>query len=256
MSKESDEQRAREGTLFVVMLIAIVFFAILFIDSAKADGQETQGQLILEHPILLGNLDKENDLRPVIEENIGFIHACFEPALHEDPEVYGRVVIKFTINRYGDVGSAKVNSTSLHNDVVEACLCSVFQQMDFPSPEGGGLVIVTQGVSIGQRPTDPDQISPELAPRLIGPPQGSGIRWDLLPREEDPHLIALDQAVDEADKAVKDARTFFNTVAVMPHDDPHRVNLLTQAFKDLEEAIDNHEETVKARDAYLDQIGR
>jgi len=246
-----DEHSPHEITVFAVMVIVIAFMAILLFSSVKANAQEAPGQLTLGDPILLGDLDKETDLRPVIEDNLEYLHGCYDHALLEKvPALYGRTVIKFVINGYGQVSSSRVNTTSLHDSMVEACLCAVFDQMIFPPPRKGGIVIVTQCLTIGQRPVRSDQFYHELSPTLVGPPITTG-SYNLLPRAEDAYLIALEQEVEEAKQAMSDARTFFNTMAMLPQEDQHKVRLLTDAFSKLEKAIDRHEAATQARDAYL-----
>ncbi|MFH1315741.1 MAG: AgmX/PglI C-terminal domain-containing protein [Candidatus Uhrbacteria bacterium] len=244
-----DEHSPHEIIVFAVMIIVIVFMAILLFGSVKADAQEAPGQLTLGDPILLGDLDKEADLRPVIEDNLEYLYGCYDHALNQDPELYGRTVIKYIITDDGTVSSVKVNTTSLHDEMTETCLCTVFKQMVFPPPRESGIVIVTQALTIGKRPARSGQLYAELSPALNGPPRTVG-SYDLLPREEDQYLTALEQEVEAAEKAVNNARTLFNTMALLPQEDPHKVKLLTESFSELEKAIDRHEAAIEACDEY------
>jgi hypothetical protein len=255
--RNSDELPAKVNVLFGVIVIAVGFLAILLIHSSKASANENHDRLALSEPIVLGELDKDTDLRPVIEDNNEYIRDCFKPAEESgDLLPCGRVVIKFVVNRDGQVSSAKVNSTSLREPVVEACLCSVFEQMTFPRSHIGGITIVTQDIAYGQRPIQERPDLPDIRPSLNGPPQGSGNRYEFLPREADTQIEILDQEVEDAKQAVNDAQIFFNNMAMLSHEDPHKGSLLTIAFTDLEEAQEIHKEAVLARDRYLRGVGR
>ena len=52
------------------------------------------------------------------------------------------IVIKFVIAKDGSVSSAKTNTTSMNNPIVENCICQRFMRLKFPKPKGGGIVIV------------------------------------------------------------------------------------------------------------------
>jgi hypothetical protein len=53
------------------------------------------------------------------------------------------VAIQFIISPTGAVQTAAVNSSDLGNGKVEQCIVSAVRRWTFPSPEGGGIVVVT-----------------------------------------------------------------------------------------------------------------
>jgi TonB family protein len=68
---------------------------------------------------------------------------CYRQGLKERPGATGRVVLKWTIAGDGRVSVAEIKSSTLNNPTAEACMVEVTQQMIFPKPDGGGVVIVS-----------------------------------------------------------------------------------------------------------------
>jgi len=93
-------------------------------------------------PVILGALD-QSTIDAVIQQHRSQILHCYEKELTKNPALYGKVVIKFTIARDGSVSSAKTNSTSMNNPIVESCICQRIMRSQFPQPKGGGIVIVS-----------------------------------------------------------------------------------------------------------------
>jgi hypothetical protein len=93
-------------------------------------------------PIILGALDK-SVIDRVIKQHLAQIRYCYQKELNKNPQLYGKIVIKFVIAKDGSVSSAKTNTSSMNNPIVENCICQRFMRFKFPQPKGGGIVIVT-----------------------------------------------------------------------------------------------------------------
>ncbi len=93
-------------------------------------------------PIVLGALAKE-EIQEVIRRNLAQIRYCYQRELAKNPELEGKVVVKFVIAKDGTVQSASTRSSTLGNAVVETCVNNRFLRMQFPEPAGGGIVIVS-----------------------------------------------------------------------------------------------------------------
>ena len=102
----------------------------------------TPGNVGTEDPILLGALDK-SDIDRVVKQHLSQIRYCYQKELNRSPDLQGKVVIKFVIAKDGTVSNTSVSGTTMNNPVVENCLCSRFMRMQFPKPDGGGIVFVT-----------------------------------------------------------------------------------------------------------------
>jgi TonB family protein len=89
-----------------------------------------------------GSLSKEV-IRRIINRHINEVRFCYEQELNQRPDLQGRVAIQFIVSPTGAVQTAAVNSSDLGNQKVEQCIVSAVRRWSFPSPEGGGIVVVT-----------------------------------------------------------------------------------------------------------------
>jgi hypothetical protein len=89
-----------------------------------------------------GGLDKEAIAR-VIRSQLGQIRYCYERQLSASPDLYGKILIKFTIGAAGSVVAQAVGTTSLNNAMVEGCILRRVAGWQFPTPKGGTNVLVT-----------------------------------------------------------------------------------------------------------------
>lgn len=89
-----------------------------------------------------GGLDKEAIAR-VIRAQLGQIRYCYERQLSANPDLYGKILVKFTIGAAGSVVAQAIGSTSLNNAMVEGCILRRIAGWQFPTPRGGTNVMVT-----------------------------------------------------------------------------------------------------------------
>jgi len=91
---------------------------------------------------ILGALDS-SDISSVVRESRPSIKACYEAGLAIDPELSGRVEVKFIISPSGAVSKSEIKESTVDSVDVEDCMLDVMSNLQFPEPEGGGIVIVT-----------------------------------------------------------------------------------------------------------------
>jgi TonB family protein len=89
-----------------------------------------------------GSLSKEV-IRRIINRHINEVRFCYEQELNQRPDLQGRVAVQFIISPTGAVQTAAVNSSDLGAPKVDQCIVSAVRRWTFPSPEGGGIVVVT-----------------------------------------------------------------------------------------------------------------
>ncbi len=89
-----------------------------------------------------GSLSKEV-IRRIIGRHINEIRFCYEQELNSRPDLQGRVAVKFIISPTGAVQTAAVAQSDLGNAKAEQCIAAAVRRWTFPSPEGGGIVVVT-----------------------------------------------------------------------------------------------------------------
>ncbi len=93
-------------------------------------------------PIILGALDKSL-IDAVIKRNMNQIRYCYQRELTKNPNLGGKIVVKFVIAKDGTVSSASTKATTMGSPAVESCINGRFMRFKFPEPKGGGIVIVS-----------------------------------------------------------------------------------------------------------------
>ncbi len=81
-------------------------------------------------------------IRRVVRRHTNEIRFCYEQGLNSNPELAGRVQVRFVITPTGSVQTSMVAGSSLGNNNVENCIASAVRRWSFPAPDGGGIVIV------------------------------------------------------------------------------------------------------------------
>ncbi|MFH0901496.1 MAG: AgmX/PglI C-terminal domain-containing protein [Pseudomonadota bacterium] len=87
-----------------------------------------------------GALDP-NIIRRYIRQKLPVIKHCYEKQLVVKPSLAGTVTTQFTISGTGSVIAVKAKG--MGDSSVENCVAGAIQSIQFPRPEGGGLVSVT-----------------------------------------------------------------------------------------------------------------
>ncbi|MFT3709172.1 MAG: AgmX/PglI C-terminal domain-containing protein [Archangium sp.] len=95
---------------------------------------------IIAQPVVIGGLDKEL-ISKVMKLHGSEIRYCYENALLGDPELEGRLAVRFVIAENGTVAIAEVTD-SLGNSALDDCITSRLRRWHFPSTPGGGVVVV------------------------------------------------------------------------------------------------------------------
>ncbi len=90
----------------------------------------------------IGGLDKAL-IAAVVQANIGQIKHCYERQLIVDPNIFGKIVAQWTINKDGVVSTSSVKKSTMNSKPVENCILGKIKSWNFPKPKGGGQVIVS-----------------------------------------------------------------------------------------------------------------
>lgn len=109
--------------------------------SAGATGSGGVG-LIEEESEITGGLDREV-IAQYIKSKLGQILYCYERQLSANPDLFGKVAVKFTIGGTGQVEHQLIGDTTLKNSTVEGCILNRVASWKFPAPQGGTKVMVT-----------------------------------------------------------------------------------------------------------------
>lgn len=98
--------------------------------------------LIEEESEIVGGLDREV-IAQYIKSQLGQILYCYERQLSANPQLFGKVAVKFTIAGTGSVETQAIGDTTLKNATVEGCILNKVAKWKFPAPNGGTKVLVT-----------------------------------------------------------------------------------------------------------------
>ncbi len=121
-------------------------------DRRKGDGKEwggdfqlkkTEAKLQIEGtPTMMGGIDK-SDVDKVVKQHLTYLRYCYSRELQKQPQLNGKVSIRFVIAADGAVSSATVSRSTLGHPPTESCMTNKFLQMQFPELKGGGIAIIT-----------------------------------------------------------------------------------------------------------------
>jgi hypothetical protein len=92
----------------------------------------------------VGSLSAET-IRRVVRRHRNEVRHCYEQELTSQPDLAGRVTVRFVISNTGAVmGSEAIPSrTTIGSSEVSSCVASAVRRWPFPQPENGGVVSVT-----------------------------------------------------------------------------------------------------------------
>lgn len=94
---------------------------------------------LLAAPAHAGSYGKVDALtvRKKIKKDLPKIHRCYESALRYEPELSGKVSVRFAVVRKGYVKGVHITENTLDNDQVERCVTRVVRAIRFPSRRSG-----------------------------------------------------------------------------------------------------------------------
>jgi hypothetical protein len=81
-------------------------------------------------------------IQRIVRQNFGRFRLCYENGLRTNPNLQGRVAIKFVIDRSGSVSTASDGGSDLPDQSVISCVVRGFGNLSFPQPEGGIVTVV------------------------------------------------------------------------------------------------------------------
>lgn len=98
--------------------------------------------LLAKESEITGGLDREV-IAKYIQSQKGKILFCYERQLSANPNLFGKVSVKFQITAAGTIDLYSITESTLGNQNVESCLLQLVSQWHFPKPEGGVKVLVS-----------------------------------------------------------------------------------------------------------------
>ena len=81
-------------------------------------------------------------IQRIVRQNFGRFRLCYENGLRNNPNLQGRVAVRFVIGRDGAVSNVSNGGSDMPDGGVVSCVVRAFFGLSFPTPEGG-IVTVT-----------------------------------------------------------------------------------------------------------------
>jgi TonB family protein len=94
-----------------------------------------------EAPAVDGALDPSLVSKEV-RTRIGAIKACYERALKRNPNLSGKVKVRWTITEAGTVSAVEIEEDSMGDNEVSSCIKGLVSRWRFPAPSGGSVDVV------------------------------------------------------------------------------------------------------------------
>jgi hypothetical protein len=116
--------------------------------SGSSFGRGARGHKQADLSMRMGETKTTGHLPPeviqrVVRQNFGRFRLCYENGLRGNPNLAGRVGVRFVIGRDGGVMSSANGGSDLPDAGVVSCVVSAFRGLQFPQSEEGGAVTVT-----------------------------------------------------------------------------------------------------------------
>lgn len=81
-------------------------------------------------------------IQRIVRQNYGRFRMCYEQGLARNPNLEGRVSVRFVIGRDGSVSNVANGGSDLPDSAVVSCVVSAYYGLSFPQPEGGIVTVV------------------------------------------------------------------------------------------------------------------
>ncbi len=81
-------------------------------------------------------------IQRIVRQNFGRFRLCYENGLRNNPNLQGRVSVRFVIGRDGAVSNVGNGGSDMPDGGVVSCVVRAFYGLSFPQPEGGIVTVV------------------------------------------------------------------------------------------------------------------
>ena len=107
---------------------------------AGATEKKVSGVVRSEAPAVDGELDPALVSKEV-RARIGAVKACYERALKRNPNLSGKVKVRWTITAAGTVSGVDIADDSMGDSEVSSCIKQLVARWRFPAPAGGSVEV-------------------------------------------------------------------------------------------------------------------
>jgi TonB family protein len=107
---------------------------------AGATEKRVSGVVRSEAPAVDGALDPALVSKEV-RARIGAVKACYERALKRNPNLSGKIKVRWTITAAGTVSGVEISDDSMGDSEVSSCIKQLVARWRFPAPSGGSVEV-------------------------------------------------------------------------------------------------------------------
>src|SRR5258707_9864072 len=86
-------------------------------------------------------------IQRIVRQNFGRFRLCYENGLRNNPNLTGRVSVRFVIGRDGAVSNVSNGCSDMPDGGGVSCVVRAFYGLSFPQPQGG-IVTVTYPIMV------------------------------------------------------------------------------------------------------------
>ncbi len=110
-------------------------------ERTSADHRVSSSKLRVGRMEVSGRLPREVVHR-TLRNNYGRVEMCYEKGLARNPNLEGRVTVRFIIGNDGKVSNVSNGGSDLPDAEVVTCVMHAYSRVSFPQPEGGVVTVV------------------------------------------------------------------------------------------------------------------
>ncbi|UQA59008.1 AgmX/PglI C-terminal domain-containing protein [Polyangium aurulentum] len=92
-------------------------------------------------PVTVNGLFPPELVRRIVRQSFGRFRLCYEAALQRNPELSGRVTVRFVIERDGSVSNPQRGTSDIPDTVFVDCVVRGFSGLLFPQPDAGTIIV-------------------------------------------------------------------------------------------------------------------
>src|SRR5262249_15532417 len=83
-----------------------------------------------------GSLDPSVIIKE-IRQRIGAVKACYESGIRRNPNIGGKLTLRFAVSSIGKVTKVDIENDTMHDDEVASCIKARVSSWRFPAPPSG-----------------------------------------------------------------------------------------------------------------------
>ncbi len=180
-------------------------------------------------------------IQRIVRQNFGRFRLCYQNGLRSNPNLQGRVAVRFIIALDGSVQSAQDAGSSLPDASVVSCIVRGFGNLSFPQPEAGIVTVVfpimlapgesaSGSVSTGPPPTpvvekpaeaDPYEgrfksIMDAIAKHDVASAVADANKWHAESPGDQMALVALGESLEASKDTARAARAYGSLIDLFP----------------------------------------